>query len=292
MSSSGSARSDSSVQGRGSQGAPQRVDTIFNRLFEEIALTPDQSARARDILARLYQEQLRQDSVERLALVAKNAKAIMTRMQRDSALRALLTNDTDRSTFDAHASNARGGPRSGGAGRVSLAAGLDSLAAALPGGRAGGGGRGRAGGRGGTDTLAGRDAFRFDTLAMREFVFRAEGRGGRAGGGRGAFTRGDSTVWYRLEARNVMLDSLMTTMTFNRLFDGITLTPDQASRARELIAQAQRDMGGNRRSPPPRLRMNPSGIVSMPATSADALAALVANEADRAKLQSRINKIP
>jgi hypothetical protein len=96
--------------------------------------------------------------------------------------------------------------------------------------------------------------------------------------------------------------------TFHRLFDGIQLTADQESSAGALITRTQQEMQAlmpppfawfslnrdsgfvytlNRDSGVVRMNWDP-GRVRMPAESASALIALVSNDADRAKLQSRI----
>ena len=85
------------------------------------------------------------------------------------------------------------------------------------------------------------------------------------------------------------MNEMVNQLTFRRLFEGITLTPDQETAAREVFSKAQQDM----RMPLPRpetiLRFNRvSGMVSMQAESVAALSALVNSDADRAKLQSRI----
>lgn len=81
--------------------------------------------------------------------------------------------------------------------------------------------------------------------------------------------------------------------TLRRLFADISLTPDQETRARELIASHQQDVQTQR---PPRpeviLRVNPnSGAISMQAEGVNELLALVASEADRAKVQSRVTAV-
>ena len=83
----------------------------------------------------------------------------------------------------------------------------------------------------------------------------------------------------------------MTAMTFQRLFNEMALTEAQATEARALIRKTQQEIQAMQpRTPvPARLRFNRrSGVVSMDAESAAALLALVANEEQRATLESRI----
>ena len=82
---------------------------------------------------------------------------------------------------------------------------------------------------------------------------------------------------------------MVNQLTFRRLFEGITLTPEQETAAREVLSKAQQDMRMPRPRPETILRFNRvSGMVSMQAESVAALSALVNSDADRAKLQSRI----
>jgi hypothetical protein len=269
----------------GRPDVPPVVDAIFNRLFDGIPLTREQEDTACDLIVRLQREQAAQDDAAALALAANRVRRSTLETARDSALRALLTNDADRATFDVQAAEARAGSGPGLGG-----AWLDSAAR---GGRGGGGGRGRggtvdsvrmrgSGGRGGgrgaaLDTTAsrgggrGRGRLAMDTAASGQ-------RGGRGGG------------VPDLDELNLRIIDVATEMTMRRLFAGITLSADQQSRARALITQTQQEMRAQTSRPePPRLRLNPAtGLVTMQPASADALSALVTNEADRAKLVSRI----
>lgn len=254
-------------RGGGAQGIPQPVDSFFKRLFEGITLTRDQEVKARDLLARLHQEQIAQDRSAAMSLVGNRLEGVARNPQRDSALRTLLTNDADRATFDARvAQGPGGGRRSGGPGSDSSGVG-----------RRGGGG----GGRG-------------DTIDPR---FRIGGGAGRRGGrGDSMSVAGDTAAAAArvlVEDVRVTLTALMAEATFHRLFDGISLTADQAASARALITKTQQETQAWRTRPEVLLRMNwATGTVSMRAASASALMELVSNDADRAKLQSRIVSIP
>jgi hypothetical protein len=119
------------------------VDSAFNRLFGGIALTSDQTAKARDLIVELAERQEAQDKATMFAFV-KSATARMTvQARRDSALRALVMSDADRATLDARlaAMGLMGGGRRGRSGSPVPALG------AIGGGPRGGG-RGRVGGAG------------------------------------------------------------------------------------------------------------------------------------------------
>jgi hypothetical protein len=245
------------------------VDTIFNRLFHDIALTPDQAMMVCVILIRLQRQQNLAEQAGLLANVTQRLRNVSLQVQRDSALRALLTNEADRATFDTNAaSGARqgrgrsGGPPpdwTGGGGRGR--AGSDTSA--------GGGGGARRGGARGNRWLADRAAGA-DTVIWR----------GQRGGNRGAAS--EAVVSY------------MSALTFDRLFDGIMLTTDQDASARALIARTQQElMAGMALLPTMILRLGPdNGQVSMRAGSAAALLEVLSNDADRAVLASRIVILP
>jgi hypothetical protein len=86
------------------------------------------------------------------------------------------------------------------------------------------------------------------------------------------------------------LDSRVADNTFTRLLDGMQLTADQESNARQLIIAAQ---NAARALTPPmrvaRLRLGPiPNLVAMASAGAAEILALVSNDADRATLLSRI----
>lgn len=84
----------------------------------------------------------------------------------------------------------------------------------------------------------------------------------------------------------------MVRATYRRLFEGITLTPEQEASARALIARTQLQMRPRTTQRDVKLRINPrSGLVSIRAPNDSLLIALVSNDDDRAKLLSRIVSI-
>jgi hypothetical protein len=217
------------------QDRPAIVDSAFNRLFEGIVLTPDQAARARALLAQLHQQQLAQDLRASVTVLTNRQNALAAQVQRDSALRALLTNDADRALFDAHRSQ--------------------------PGGR-------RSGGPPSSDVR------RPELPITRRFD---------AGGGRGG---GPGTRWEAIQ-------STLTEATFRRLFAGIALSPEQEASARALIDNAlarQRPAAGTQEV---RLRLPPDArTVVVRAPSDSILIGLLKNDADVAKLLSRLVVVP
>jgi len=75
---------------------------------------------------------------------------------------------------------------------------------------------------------------------------------------------------------------------YRRLFDGITLTPEQEAGARAILdAATEKFLAALPELPMTELRLANAGRVSMRAESRDSLAALLTNDADRALLESR-----
>jgi beta-lactamase regulating signal transducer with metallopeptidase domain len=260
-------------QGRGgdAQSVQDPVDAIFKRLFDGITLTPDQETRAREILTSLQREQSAQD------LASASLSSARPRESVDAASAARFG--------AARSADERCRPRD--VRREPVAAtgcgrrGGPPPDASNTGQRGGGGGRG--GGAGGGDTLDARFRLR-------------EGRG-----------RGGGSV--EIDGLRLLADTLIVDATYRRLFDGITLTPDQEASARALIASTQQEMGRQtmQREVEPliivdgvrydnrtvQLRMNPrSGLVSIRPPNDSLLIALGSNDDDRAKLRSRIVSIP
>jgi hypothetical protein len=119
-------------------------------LFDGITLTPDQEAKARALLTGLEAEQIAQNAILFQAVTSTLSKRVSLQAQRDSALRALLTSDADRATFDervAPPAAGRGG-RSGGPPPGSLGDGRGGGRRGAGGGDGSPGGRGGGGGRG------------------------------------------------------------------------------------------------------------------------------------------------
>jgi hypothetical protein len=240
------------------------VDTVFARLFEGIALSRSQEARVCDILTTLQQEQLVQDLAASVSQITEQVRRTALQVRRDSALRALLEGDADRALLDERLARAPGPRGRTGGPPPDLTAGGRRGGGGGGGERVGGGAR-RGGGGGG------------DTLGMRV------GRGGQ---------RGDLRLY--IEDIRAVFDSTIAEATFHRLFEGIPLTAEQESRARRLIHDTQKEMRPQvTLAAQPRLRLDPvSGMVTMPAESADELSALLGSDADRALLRSRILVVP
>ena len=229
----------------------QQQDSIFEHLFAGIALTPDQEAKARDLVNQLEAAQIAQMANAIKALVAAAPLRQAMQAQADSGLEALLTNDADRALlhtrFAPQMAAGRGGGRS-----ATLVGDTTLLIAAGRGARVGGGG------------------------------FAGPLPGGGGGGGRGG-ARGGGGVGPTAAADAVEL-------AFRRFFDGIPLTPQQQSDARVIIAKMQADIRATNPPIPGTIiaRRGFSNLVTMSPESAAALASLLSNDGDRATLQSHI----
>ncbi|HEY4215779.1 MAG TPA: M56 family metallopeptidase [Gemmatimonadaceae bacterium] len=115
------------------------------------------------------------------------------------------------------------------------------------------------------------------------------GRGGRSGGS--GVGNGAPVVTGGARGRSggaAPPSSVTIEMQFNRLFDGITLTPEQAARARMTIGIALQAM--QRLAPRPATYIEPqaSGLIAVQPDGATALLSILPNEADRQVLQTRI----
>jgi beta-lactamase regulating signal transducer with metallopeptidase domain len=235
-------------------GAANKVDArlsdvVFDKLFDGIALSDTQAAKACAILVRLEQQQATQDVSAAGTMQAMQARAQTLRLQRDSVLRALVTTEADRATLDARLA----GNAPGGRGR-SAGSGVDGAAG------------GRRGGGAGTD------------LQLP----------GARQGGRGARGGGAGPEILAAEVNNLMVD-----MMFHRYFDGITLSAEQETAARAMIAQTQEQIRTETRPAAPVIRVdNFSGLIRMSDASAAELSALLSSDADRAMLQARIVSLP
>ena len=246
-------------QKRVAVGTSDTVDEAFRLIYDGIALTPDQEAQARGILTRLFVAAIAQD----LAVTAASLKTLPQRQalraERDSTLRALLTNDADRATFDARVAASAGGGRgrSGGPGPDEAR------------GRVGAGGGERVGGGGaGSGQRVGGD-----------------GRGGRVGGDvtirRSVTTTIEVQPTYSIGGPRANLASMVETI-FHQLFDGIALTPDQEASARGTLTETQQALQGLAPAEERLPIMSESEL---------ALVALVANDADRKTVQARISAL-
>ncbi|HTE47763.1 MAG TPA: hypothetical protein VK636_21145, partial [Gemmatimonadaceae bacterium] len=226
------------------------VDSVFNRLFTGITLTPDQEGAARQLIGMLANRQIAAITTTLLAGLSTRPAITALQTRRDSALRSLLTTDDDRAIFDARAAATGGRGRSGGA----------------PG--FGEGARGRVGGGG----RIGRGGFAGDTTIM-------------AGGARRR--SGSPSPSVSLAIPSFQIGGVDA--AFDRLLGGFALTPDQEATARTIIADARREMESLiPEVPMTELALIPSGNVLMRAESKATLLALLTNDADRALVDSRI----
>lgn len=261
------------------QRMPGPGDSVFNILFGGITLSPEHARDAHDLLDQLAIKQSSQDQRQSALVLESASRATALQAQRDTALRALLTNDADRATLDARLAQPGGRGRSGGPGAL------------MPGGRGGG--------RGPLYVIDG--VVVGDTLVQRVVGGQAVARGGApgrgagiVGGGRGGGRVGGAPLSQAtLDSMATAMNAMMSDATFRRLFDGISLTDDQQSAARALISSTQSAISAQRRRPEPVvLRVNPvTGRVAMQAESAEALIALASNDADRATIRSRLFSI-
>ena len=251
----------------GAQQVPSVVDSAYARLFDGVRLTTDQENKACEVLLRLHFEQVAADSITEAAQLAGRVKLAMLQAQRDALLRGLLTNETDRATLDAHA-------RETPVGLGALRMPMDWAGGA--GGQRGAGARGRIGGGGGGVPLLP------DSVAAAVVT-----RGGRGGRGRGVDPSGQAEISSRLTEFTMQL-------SFNRLFEGIALTPEQEARAREIIKATEQE--AHTVTPAPRLvrlRIPPvPGVVTLHGAGMAELMSIMSNDTDRATLQSRIIVAP
>jgi beta-lactamase regulating signal transducer with metallopeptidase domain len=125
------------------------VEWFFHQLFDGIAVNASQESAARALIAHL---ELRQQSevAERVGTLMRSLPMRQTlQVERDSALRTLITSDDDRALFDSRAAaTSSGGARVGGGGR--------GVAGGAVGGARVGGGGGARGGRIGAPVAVGR----------------------------------------------------------------------------------------------------------------------------------------
>jgi beta-lactamase regulating signal transducer with metallopeptidase domain len=235
----------------------QSGDSVFEVLFAGMALSPDQEAKARDLINQLEIAQAAQMANVIKALVASQPLRQALQAQADSGLENLVTNDADRALLRSRftppilgAGGGRGGGR--GDGRSATLAG-DSLIL-IPGL---GGRSGRVGGGGGAGQVA-----------------------ERIGGGRGG-ARGGGGVGPAVDMTNIL---------FNRYFEGISLTPQQEADARAIISKWLADMRATNPPIQPTIiaRRRVTNQIAMSPESAAAFASLLSNDADRATLQSHI----
>jgi beta-lactamase regulating signal transducer with metallopeptidase domain len=89
------------------------AESVYRRLFDQIALTPSQESSARALLLQLARDERAQADSLMPAIVEFTTKRVAIQAHRDSSLMALLTNDADRATFESHRETPGGGRRGG-----------------------------------------------------------------------------------------------------------------------------------------------------------------------------------
>jgi beta-lactamase regulating signal transducer with metallopeptidase domain len=286
------------------------VGATYRVLFAGVALTRDNESRACELLARLADEQLAEDAVAQASMMTARANRMSIQSNRDASLMALLRTDTDRAHFTASMERLSAG-----------AVGLDR-----------GGARGRGGAPTDPSTMGGRVGRGGGVIGDTIVFARGRGRAGVAdsdqvalqrklaemaklnapvnvtnqtfGGGVSVSTiTVDSSAMNREERAKVatLVRDLVATMSaenvegsYRRLFDGITLAPDDARAARQILSDAQQQIvaATPRFVPATRLRLNPGrGIVRIIAGADTALVDLVA-EKDRPTVRSRLVSVP
>ena len=232
---------------------PQQPDSLFHMLFNGIALTPEQAALARGLVAKLEKADYDRSMMELKLLVSDVQGRIQLVQHRDSTLLAIVSDDSSRALLrsrlippNAAFGGGVGGGRRGGGG------------SGVPGGVGGGasGGVGGAGARGGSAAPA----------------LRLVPGGGRGGGAAPSVDE-------------------MSEIIYQRLFDGITLSPAQSDAALIAIRDAEQQSRDRAQRLPPqariRLRSTPGGVV-VDSASAAQLIGLLSSDADRATLASRL----
>lgn len=102
-------------------------------------------------------------------------------------------------------------------------------------------------------------------------------------------------VTVQVKALMAKLNTENVELNYRMLFDGISLSPDDEAQARKMLGDAQVEMGSLEPTYRPgiRLRVNRArGIAQVVAGADSALLELVPNDADRAKLRSRLVTVP
>lgn len=295
------------------------VGATYRFMFDGISLSRDNESKACEVIARLVDEQLAEDAVAEASAMSARSKRMAVQSARDANLSALLKTDADRATFAANSTRINavgGGMRSGGGGGAIMTTMMPP----------GGGSAERIGGGGGRVSRGG---FVGDTLIVargggvavvsdsnrvkleKELAMLA-----RTGGATGMVTRtmspGNSVTTISVDTAATdpsqvadvtkRVKELMATMNagnvemnYRRLFDGIALSPDDEAQARKILVDAQQEMGNLAPTYRPgiRLRINRNrGIAQIVAGADSSLLELVSNEADRAKLRSRLVVVP
>jgi beta-lactamase regulating signal transducer with metallopeptidase domain len=296
------------------------VGATYRLLFAGVTLTRDNESRACELLTRLADEQLAEDAVAQASAMTARANRLSIQSNRDASLMALLKSDADRATFSANLS------------RSSFSVAIDGRGGAR--GRGGFGATTSAGGSTEPTMMRGRVGRGFAPVGDTVVVARGGGYAVVADSERAALERKlvelakmnggqpvnittrrvpgdvafstiavDSSAMSRDERANVavLVKDVLATMSaqdvegsYRRLFDGISLAPDDAMSARRILDDARSQMAAAtpRFAPATRLRLNPGrGVVRVVAGADSALVNLVADK-DRATVRARIIAVP
>jgi hypothetical protein len=290
------------------------VGSTYRFLYDGVKLTRDNESKACELLARLVDEQLAEDAVAQATELQVRAQRMTMQAQRNASLAALLKTDADRATFAANfnrMANATAGTV--GRGRMSGAGPAQSFI--VPDGGVGGGMRGAARGARGSIVA---DSLILATPAQDELRTKLELRAAqlaRAGGRANMLMRttNDSGVVNTVTSVSIdslpsdpekranmlremesVLSKLSQTVTYDNLFNGITLTGDDGELARKIIGDAQMQMNAIAPSirPATRLRVNHERGIARVVTGADTTLIDLAPSADRATVRARIVSVP
>jgi hypothetical protein len=264
-----------------------------------VKLTRDNESKACELLARLADEQLAEDAVAQATELQMRTQRTAMQSQRNANLAGLLKTDADRATFAANVS------------RMTNRVGLVARAKVSGGERGGALAPMTEGGRGAialafdsvTVSLNGRDEAR--AKLERALVARSGARANLTVNDSGVVTAlatysvdtlsGDpEKVENRRRDIEAAMSKLSETAAFESLFDGITLTPDDADAAQKIIAMAQQQMSALAPTirPATRLRINHARGIAQVVAGADAALVDLAPASDRATIRSRIVTVP
>ena len=280
------------------------VGSTYRFLYDGTKLTRDNESKACELLARLVDEQLAEDAVAQATQLQSRSQRMAVQNQRNASLAALLKTDADRATFAANVERMTSpGGGAGGRGRMSGDAPAGIL---VP---MGGGARG---GRATitADTMifaAGApDALRAK-LERESALMAATGGGGRVN--MTVRTTNDSgfvnTVARvaldtlsrdpeKLENMRRDIEAVVSKLNQAALFNGISLTDDDAALAQKIIAEArqQTNVVAPMLRPATRLRVNHARGFAQVVAGADTTLVELAPAADRAAVRSRIVTVP
>jgi uncharacterized membrane protein len=235
----------------------QQPDSLFQILFSGLSLTPGQTSAALSLLATLEKNQIDESVLQLRLLSASVQERVKIIQHRDSLLLQLLDDEDSRALLQSRLipPNARFGDTPAGA------------RGSAPATRAVGGGVG--GGSTAPGTTARGESVGPGMVVRASYV----GPGGRGGG-----------------MANAMSLEEISDRIFQRLFEGMLLSPEQRTAVRAAIFNAEQE-SREHATPPPQarihLRSTVRGVVVDSASSA-ALLGILTSDADRATVASRM----